>query len=453
MSSLCENDLKPIDLLIHAQHIIPIIPEGVILQQHSIAINNGTILDILPSDKALEQYAASQTFDLKNHAVLPGLINAHGHTAMTLFRGIADDLPLSEWLNDHIWPAEGTWVSERFVQDGTELAIAEMIRGGTTCFSDMYFFPNISAQVAQKAGIRAQLCCPILDFPTVWGSGPDDYLHKTLNLAEEYRHNELINIGFGPHAPYTVSDEPLKKMAALADQHQLTIQIHLHETQQEVDDALQNNGKRPIQRLKDLGLINKERPLQCVHMTALTDDDISTLKGGKISVIHCPESNLKLASGFCEVAKLIDTGINVALGTDGAASNNDLDMLGEMRTAALIAKPIANNAAAVNAFTALKMATLNGATALGIEHLTGSLEVGKAADIIAINLDKLNSQPSFDPVSDIVYSVAANQVSHNWVQGQLLMDDGELLTFDPVELIRKAKVWAKKISHAPKQKG
>lgn len=441
---------QTVDTLIQAKWIIPIEPKDTVLNNYSIAIKDGRIIAILPAAEAQEQFKAEQVFDLPTHALMPGLINAHGHSAMSLFRGIADDLPLMEWLNDHIWPAEGKWVSESFVRDGTELAIAEMIRGGTTCFSDMYFFPNIAAEVANTVGMRAQFTCPVMDFPTVWGSGPEDYLEKAVQLAIQYADNDLIEIGLGPHAPYTVSDTPLENVRDLAREHDIPVQIHLHETQHEVDEAIQNTGKRPVQRLADLGLIAEDIPLQCVHMTALNDEDIDTLKNSAAHVIHCPESNLKLASGFCETETLLQAGINVALGTDGAASNNDLDMFGETRTAALIAKPIAKSAAAVNAHTALQMATINGAKALGIDSETGSLEIGKAADMIAINLDSLNSQPSYDPMSDIVYSVAANQVSHSWIAGKQQLNDGELLHLDSRKLINMAQAWASKINETSK---
>lgn len=436
---------QSIDTLIHAKWLLPIVPKDTVLEDHCLAIHDGCIIDILASSEAASRYIAKDTFELSSHALMPGLVNAHGHSAMSLFRGIADDLPLMEWLSDHIWPAEGKWVSEDFVRDGTRLAIAEMLRNGTTCFSDMYFFPNIAAEVANEMGIRAQLCCPVLDFPTIWGSGPEEYIEKALNLAIEHADHPLVEIGLGPHAPYTVSDAPLENIRDLAREHDMPVQIHLHETQHEVDEAIENTGKRPIQRLVDLRLISKDIPLQCVHMTALNDEDIASLKDSAAHVIHCPESNLKLASGFCETEKLLQAGINVALGTDGAASNNDLDMLGETRTAALIAKPIAQNAAAVNSHTALEMATINGAKALGIADITGSLEVGKAADVIAINLDSLNSQPSYDPISDIVYSVASNQVSHNWIAGSLQLKDGELINIDRRKLIQMAQEWAKKI--------
>ena len=438
-------EIAPVDTIIHARFVIPIVPKGTLLENHSVAIHDHKIIAIEPTQDIGSLYSAESEYHLDQHALMPGLINAHGHAAMSLFRGLADDLPLMEWLNDHIWPAEGAWVSEEFVRDGTELAIAEMIRGGTSCFSDMYFFPEVAADVAHTIGIRAQFCCPILDFPTVWGAGPEEYISKALALKKHHEHNSLISIGLGPHAPYTVSDQPLASIRDLALAHQLPVQIHLHETHQEVEEAQKQSGISPIERLKNIGLLSSKIPLQCVHMTALSDRDVEILKQSAASVIHCPESNLKLASGFCETAKLLEADITVALGTDGAASNNDLDMLGELRTAALIAKPVANNAAAVNAATALEMATLNGAKALGIDSLTGSIEIGKYADLIAINLDELNSQPSFDPISDIVYSVASNQVSHHWINGKILLQNGTLLNLNTKDIIRKAQHWASKI--------
>lgn len=437
-----------IDSLIHAAYIVPVVPENCILEDHCIAIDHGKILDILPKSTCFERYQPDQTHCLKDHVLMPGLINAHGHAAMSLFRGLADDLPLMEWLNDHIWPAEGKWVSAEFVYDGTRLAIAEMLRGGTSCFSDMYFFPEMAAKAAKEMGIRAQLCGPILDFPTVWGSGPDDYISKTLALHELYKEDDLVRIALGPHAPYTVSNEPLMRIKKLAVDRNMPVQIHLHETRFEVDEAVRDQGIRPIQRLTNIGLIGDEIALQCVHMTALNDEDISNLANSKAQVIHCPESNLKLASGFCETDKLIKAGINVALGTDGAASNNDLDMFSEMRTAALIAKPVANSAAAVDAMTAIQIATINGAKALGIDDVTGSLEVGKSADMIAIELTKLNSQPSYHLLSDIVYAINSQQVTDHWILGKQVLKNRELSGGLEAEVLFKAKQWAEKINQS-----
>lgn len=444
------QETKHVDLLVHAQWIIPVHPVNTAIANHAIAIHEGNILDVLPSEQAQSKYTGKQTLHLSTHALLPGLINAHGHAAMSLFRGLADDLPLMDWLNDHIWPAEGKWVSEDFVHDGTELAIAEMLRGGTTCYSDMYFFPDVAAKVAEQVGMRAQYVCPVLDFPTVWGSGPDEYLAKALDLAISYADSSLISVGLGPHAPYTVADKPLENIRELSTEYDIPVQIHLHETAHEVEEALKESTERPIARLKRLGLISANIPLQCVHMTALNDQDIADIESSGASVIHCPESNLKLASGFCPTQRLIDAKINVALGTDGAASNNDLDLFGEMRTAALIGKAVANDASAIDARTALEMATINGARALGLDDICGSLEVGKAADMIAVNLASLNTQPSYDPISDIVYSLASNQVDYVWVAGIPQLTNGKLVKLDEQTLIDKAISWSAKISKSDK---
>ena len=432
-------------MLIQASWIIPVIPEQTVLENHCIAVHDGKILEILPAAEAQQKYQARSDFLLENHALMPGLINAHGHAPMSLFRGLADDLPLMEWLNDHIWPAEGKWVGEEFVRDGSALAIAEMLRSGTTCYSDMYFFPEVAAKLAEEQGIRAQYVCPVLDFPTVWASSAEEYLEKSLKLAIDYAEHPLIQVGLGPHAPYTVSDAPLKNIRDIAIEYDVPVQIHLHETQHEVDEALANSSLRPIARLKELGLISEDIPLQCVHMTALNKRDIETIADSRASVIHCPESNLKLASGFCPVQSLLDSSINVALGTDGAASNNDLDMFGEMRTAALLGKAVAQNASAVNAHTALEMATINGARSLGIEDVCGSLEAGKAADMIALDLAQLNTQPSYDPVSDIVYSASSRQVMYSWIAGRQKIHQGQLLDLDEHLLLEKARYWSNKI--------
>lgn len=432
-----------IDTLISARWILPMSEGCPILENHSIAIADGTIAAILPNAQARE-LKASEHLELGEQLLMPGLINAHGHAAMSLFRGMADDQPLQQWLNDHIWPAEGRWVSEAFVRDGVALAIAEMLRSGTTTFSDMYFFPEIAAEVARKAGIRAQLCFPIFDFPSAWGSGPDEYFRKGIALHDNYKHNALIDIAFGPHAPYTVGDEALQKVVMFAEELGCAIQIHLHETQHEVDDALKQTGLRPIERLAKMGVLGPRS--QCVHLACLNEADIALLAEHRSHAIHCPESNLKLASGFSPVEAMRRAGINVALGTDGAASNNDLDMFGELRTAALLGKAVAADAAAVPDHYALEMATINGARALGIDSITGSLEVGKQADIISVDLSDLAQQPVYTPISQLVYTSISHRVRHSWIKGRRMLDNGELTTLDSRELIEKAQLWRQKIS-------
>lgn len=436
--------MKHIDTLIHADWLIPVDKNNSTLYKHSLAIKDGIVVSILPQDEAISRYKPLTVVNLPNHALIPGLINSHTHAAMNLLRGIAGDLPLMDWLQNHIWPAEAKWVSPSFVRNGVDLALAEMLRSGTTCFCDMYFFPEEAAYAARDSGMRAVVGLIMIDFPSAYAQGSDEYLSKGLKLHDDLRATKLIRTAFAPHAPYSVSDEPLKRIAMYADELDIPISMHVHETAHEVSESEQRTGKRPITRLQELGLLSPR--LNAVHMTQLTDEEISLIAESGVSVIHCPESNLKLASGFCPAQTLLDAGINVALGTDGAASNNDLDMMAEMRTAALLAKGVANDATAVSAYTALRMATINGAKALGLEDETGSLEKGKSADIVAINLGTLESEPVYDPVSQIVYSAGREQVTHVWVAGQPLLVDRHLKTLDENDLLKLAREWHAKIA-------
>jgi len=424
-----------VDTLIQARWIIPVEPHDVILEDHALIIHEGRILDILPAQQAREKYQPKQLEVLADHALIPGLINAHTHLAMTLFRGISADLHLMDWLENHIWPLEKKWVNEAFVRDGTDLAIAEMLRGGTTCFNDMYFFPEITARQAIHHGIRANVGLILIDFPTAWADGPEHYIEKGLALHEELRHESLVRTPFAPHAPYTVSDEPLKQISALAEELNLPIHMHVHETHHEASQG----DQRPLQRLHKLGLITPS--FIAVHMTQLNDSEIKKFAQAGAYIVHCPESNLKLASGFCPVQKCLDAGINVALGTDGAASNNDLDMFGEMRTAALLAKGVAKDASAVSAATALRMATLNGAKALGIDDITGSLTIGKAADLCAIDLSDIETQPIYNAITHLVYSASRHQVSDVWVAGKHCLKNKQLTTLDLEDLKIKVAQW------------
>lgn len=431
--------MQSIDTLIHARWIVPVEPEGVIHEYHSLAVNEGRILAILPSDLARSTYAAATEHVLDRHLLIPGLVNAHTHAAMSLLRGLADDLPLNEWLNNHIWPAESRWVNEEFVLDGTRLAIAEMLRSGTTCFNDMYFFPDVTARVAAHSGIRACVGLIVLDFPTIWAQDAGEYVSKGLAVHDRHRGDPLIRTVFAPHAPYTVSDEPLAHIRVLADELDLGIHMHVHETADEIDRAVELTGRRPLDRLHRLGLVSPA--LIAVHMTQLAAAEISAFAAAGAHVVHCPESNMKLASGFCPVSALLGAGVNVALGTDGAASNNDLDMLGEMRTAALLGKAVSGDASAVPAPAVLRMATLNGARALGLGGQTGSLEAGKWADVTAVNLDTLESQPVYDPLSQLVYACNREQVTDVWVAGQHLLKERRLTTLDGNEILERVQAW------------
>lgn len=432
-----------IDTLIHAEWIIPVVPENQILERHALAIQGGRIHDILSGELAREKYRAAQTLELDGHALIPGLINSHTHAAMSLLRGLADDLPLMTWLNEHIWPAEGKWVSEEFVADGTRLAIGEMLLGGTTCFNDMYFFPDVTGHVAEAAGMRAVLGLIVIDFPSAWAPDPESYFHKGLEVHDQFRGHGLIHTAFAPHAPYSVADQRLERVRVLSDELEIPIHIHLHETHDEVVQSLQQYGKRPMQRLDELGLLGPS--LLAVHMTQLEDVEIEHYAQSGGHVLHCPESNLKLASGFCPLGKLLAAGVNVAIGTDGAASNNDLDMFSEMRTAALLGKGVARNASVVPAARALSMATINGARALGLGEEIGSLEIGKSADLVAVDLSQLQTQPVYNPISQLVYACDRRQVGQVWVAGRQLVSNGELTTLDQAELIARARHWRDRI--------
>ena len=435
--------MNTVDTLVQARWVIPVEPAGAVLEHHSVAIEGGNIRDVFPTEEDSPRYEARAVVDLPAHAVIPGLINAHTHAAMSLFRGLADDLPMMEWLHEHIWPAEGHWVSAEFVRDGTSLSVVEMLRGGTTCFNDMYFFPDEAARVAEEAGIRACIGLIVLDFPSAWAQSPDEYISKGLKLHDDLLGNNLIATAFAPHAPYSVSDAPLERIRTLADELDLRIHMHVHETADEVAQAVTETGLRPLARLERLRLLTQR--LLAVHMTQLQAEEIEDLAAAGVHVLHCPESNLKLASGFCPDETLRRAGINVALGTDGAASNNDLDMLGEMRTAALIAKGVSGNATALPAYTALRAATLSGAKALGLDDRIGSLQPGKSADLAAIDLSAASNQPVYDPVSQIVYAATRDQVTDVWVAGKRVLHDRGLTTLDEPAILRRAGDWRNRI--------
>ncbi|EIK95652.1 N-ethylammeline chlorohydrolase [Pseudomonas sp. M47T1] len=436
------NAAEPLDLLLLPTWLVPVEPAGVVLKDHGLGVRDGNIVFIGPRTEAL-RLQAHEVRELPGMLLTPGLVNAHGHAAMTLFRGLADDLPLMTWLQEHIWPAEGRWVDEDFVRDGTDLAIAEQLKGGITCFSDMYFYPRTASERVHHSGMRAQITIAVLDFPIPGARTADEALHQGVELFSDLKHHPRISIAFGPHAPYTVGDENLEKIRVLADELDAAIQMHVHETAGEVEQALAAKAERPLARLARLGLLGPR--FQAVHMTQVSNDDLALLVESNTSVVHCPESNLKLASGFCPVERLWQAGVNVAVGTDGAASNNDLDLLGETRTAALLAKAVAGNATALDAHRALRMATLNGARALGMEAAIGSLEVGKAADLTAFDLSGLAQQPVYDPVSQLIYATGRDCVKHVWVAGKHLLDDRQLTRLDEQALAATAAHWGQRI--------
>jgi 5-methylthioadenosine/S-adenosylhomocysteine deaminase len=438
--------MQPVDLLIEARWVVPVEPHGVVHDHHAVAVTGGRITGLAPIAQARTQWQPTEVVALPEHALIPGLVNAHTHNPMTLMRGLADDLPLMRWLEDHIWPAEARVLGPEFVRDGIELAVAEMLRGGTTCCNENYFFPDVAAATYRRLGFRAMVGLPVVEFPSAWARTRDEYFDKALALHDDLRGEALVGTAFAPHAPYTVSDESFARIHLLADQLDLPVHLHLHETRFEVEDAFARLGARPLARIAGLGLVN--RSLIAVHMTELNEAEVEQCARAGVSVVHCPESNLKLASGLCPVAKLLAAGVNVALGTDGCASNNDLDLIGEMRTAALLAKGVAGDARVVDAATALRMATINGARALGWDERIGSIEPGKWADLCAIDLDAIETQPVYHVVSQLVYAANRRQVSDVWVGGERRLRAGAVAGMDMAALRANAQRWASRIAEA-----
>jgi 5-methylthioadenosine/S-adenosylhomocysteine deaminase len=438
------NAPQPVDLLIEARWVVPVEPNNVVLEHHAVAINGDRIVAVLPIAEARNLYAPRERVELREHVLIPGLINTHTHNPMTLMRGLADDLPLMVWLQQHIWPVEAKVIGPEFVRDGVELAVAEMIRGGTTCANENYFFPDAIGATYRKLGFRAMVGLPIIEFPSGWAKTQDEYFERAGETHDSFRNDALIRTAFAPHAPYTVSDESFERIRVLADQLDIPVHLHLHETAHEVDEERKKSGLRPFQRLQKLGLINDR--LIAVHMTQLTDGEIAACAEAGVSVVHCPESNLKLASGFCPAEKIRKAGVNLAIGTDGCASNNDLDMFGEMRTAALLAKAVAEDAAAFDAGFTLRAATINAAKALGMEEDIGSIEVGKQADLAAVRLSDLETQPLFHIVSQLVYATGRHQVSDVWIAGKRKLAERELVDMDTADILARTHAWRERIA-------
>lgn len=436
--------MQTVDQIIKPRWLAPIDAGASVLEDHAVAVAGERIVAVDSRASIAARYRAPSEAELDGHILMPGLINAHTHAAMTLLRGYADDLPLMEWLSGHIWPAEEKWVDAEYVEIGADLALIEMIRGGTTCFNDMYYFPGIVAARAEQAGMRACVGMIVLDFPSVWAQDADEYIRKGLELRDATRHSPLITTAFAPHAPYTVSDRPLETICTLADELECGIHMHVHETAHEIEQSTGRYGIRPLERLGRLGLLGPR--LIAVHMTQLLPGEIDAVAEHGVKVVHCPQSNLKLASGICPAAKLLESGVSVAIGTDGASSNNDLDMLAELQTASLLAKGASGDPSALPARDALRMATLGGAEALGLGDITGSIVAGKKADLIAIDLSEPATQPVYHPLSQIVYSAGRHQVSDVWVGGKRLLENRRLTTLDEEQIVRKAAALGRRIA-------
>lgn len=432
------------DLLIEAGFVVPVVPHGVVLEHHAVAVTGGRIVAVLPVPEARSRFAPRETVSRPDAALIPGLVNAHTHNPMTLLRGVADDLPLKVWLQQHIWPIEAAVIGPDFVADGITLAIAEMLRGGTTCVNENYFFPDVQAATYKRHGFRARVGLPVIDFPTAWAASDDEYFDKADEVHDQWRDDALIATAFAPHAPYTVNDANFERVRMLADQLDIPVHLHLHETAQEVEQSLEKHGQRPIARLDRLGLVNER--LIAIHMTQLTEAEIHLCAERGVSVVHCPESNLKLASGFCPACALERAGVNLAIGTDGCASNNDLDMFSETRTAALLAKAVAQDAAALDAFSALRAATLGGAKAIGFDDRVGSIEPGKEADLVCVDLSALETQPLHYVVSQLIYATGRQQVSDVWIAGRARLRQRMLVDIDIEGVLSNARQWRERIA-------
>jgi 5-methylthioadenosine/S-adenosylhomocysteine deaminase len=431
------------DWLIEAEWVLPIRPANVVLEKHAVVVTKDQIVAILPIAQAKALYAPKQLIQRPNAVLMPGLVNAHCHNPMSLMRGVADDLALMPWLHEHIWPIERAVMAPDFVEAGIELAVAEMIRGGTTCCNENYFFPDAQAQAYQRLNFRAAVSIPIIDFPSAWAKSQEEYFDKGLAVYDQFKHNPLLSFSMAPHAPYTVCDASFERIRVYSEQLDLPVHCHVHETEQEIIDSLVQYKQRPLARLDRLGLVNEH--LAAVHMTQLSQDEIELCASRGVSVVHCPQSNMKLASGFCPTDALLKAGVNLAIGTDGCASNNDLDMFDELRTAALLAKVVAKDATAFKAFTALHSATYAGAKAMGLEDQIGSLEVGKQADLIAVDMGQIETLPLYDLASQLVYAGNRSSVSDVWIAGKAKMLDRQLTDIDIQKIISNSKQWQRTI--------
>jgi len=435
--------MESVDTLLTARWVVPVEPDGRVLEHHAVAVRDGRIVEVLPAVEARLRYDARETIDRRHHVLLPGLVNAHTHAAMVLLRGRAENLPLDPWLRKAIGPLERRWVDPEYVRDGTELAIAEMLRCGITCFADMHLWPEVVAQTAAAAHVRTSVGLVVTEAATSWASTADEYIDRGMRLRDEYRGDPLVSMHFAPQAPYSVSDTTIARVRRLADELDLPVAMHLHETAREVEQSLEKHGKRPLARLAALGLASPQ--LVAIHMTQVTPEDLDTLAAAGASVVHCPESNLKLGAGICPVARLIGRGVRVALGTDGAASNNDLDLLAEARIAGLVSSGVGAAPGELVAADLLRMATLEGARTLGLGELTGSLLPGKWADLCCIDLREPRSWPVHDVATAIIYAASSRQVTDTWVAGRRLLAEGRLTSIDEPKVLERAATWSERL--------
>ena len=433
-----------VDRIVSPELLLPVVPANVVLSGHSVAVAGADIVAVGPRAELIDRFPRAEELTLNNHLLMPGLVNAHGHLAMTLLRGLGEGEPLKAWLENTIWPLEGRWMGPGFVRDGTLLAVAEMIASGTTTAADMYYFPEVAADVCRAAGFRLQIAFPIIEAPNPYASGAHECLDKGLALHDRVRDDDLVDTCFGPHSAYAVAHKNLERVAMLADELDIGVQIHLHETAEEVADAKRRSGTTWIRLLDSIGLFNER--LQAVHMTAVTGEDIDLAVERGVGVVHCPHSNMKLASGSCPTTRILAADGRLGIGTDGAASNNNLDMFAELRLAALLAKASTSDATALVAADAIGMATIGSARVLGIDHKVGSLQAGKRADLIAIDTAHPSMQPLHDAQAQLVHCATGPRVTHTFVGGRLLYENGAYHTLDSNEVLTRAAFWRRELS-------
>lgn len=443
--ALAQRNARPdrVDLLVLGGTVVTMDATRRIIEDGGIAVQDGKIIAVGTRAEIASHYSAKQTINGTGKAIMPGLINGHTHIPMTLFRGLADDLDLQEWLTKYIFPAEAKNVTEDFVRVGTQLGLAEMIRGGTTTYCDMYYFEDAIADETAKAGVRGVLGETVIDFPVADNKTNAEAMAYTEKFVAKWKNSPLITPAIAPHAAYTVSEDHLKAIRAFADRTGAPIVIHVSETAKEVRDIQTQTGDSPVTYLARIGLLKND--VIAAHMVHPNGDEISLLAKFGVGVVHNPQSNMKLASGVAPVPEMLKRGIAVGLGTDGAASNNDLNMWEEMDTAAKLHKLFAGDPKVITALEALEMATIGSARALHLENQIGSLEVGKRADLIVVELNDLNQTPMFNLYSHLVYATKANDVRTVVIQGRVVMLDKRLLTLNELVIKQRARVYQIKI--------
>ena len=440
-----ESSSKPhVSKIISPTWVVTADVQQPLLREHSVVVDGEKIVDVLPTSEVAQHYTSEQVISLKGQVLMPGLVNLHSHAPMAMLRGFADDLPLMTWLNDYVWPAEATLLNHHFVYESSLLSCAEMLQGGITTFNDMYFFPKATAEAVNKTGIRANLGLVVIEFPSVYADDADSYLSKGFEAHDSWRENSRITTSLAPHAPYTVSNKTFEKIVTFAEQLDLTIHTHLHETIGEIQDSDKEYGKRPLARMHDLGVLSPR--LIAAHAVHLDDEERELLSQYGCHVAHCPASNAKLGSGLADIAKAMEVGLNVGLGTDGVASNNRTDLFADMRLAAMLAKANAQNAEVLTAQQVIEMATINGANALGLGDKIGSIRIGKQADLVSVNVSDLSIAPCYDPIAHLVYACGREQVTNTWVAGDLRYSDGVFSNIELDELASIVQRWQPNIS-------